>query len=318
MSSSLVSSLLVAALAVFGGAALVEGRRTETEDYHVPVFTVEELQQQTRKDELLEILGTTGLFSVVGSPRDQEYFAQTRQDGLLGLCECAKSGDTDSLFHSVEGVDSGVLSDGTKRTTLATATVGETPLSLSDQDLIQAGCSAKTVDSMEKLRDHVAWVSHTFVAAFDRLLSPGETSGKALLRSDKGKTFASLQSIVQSSQNLEHFHVYEKSNQDQQDEQLLLTSQSANVLDVHTDAGLFLAFVPGKQCQEGATESSDLYVSLSNGVLHRAVFAPGSVGLMLGVGAENWLRTPSLALRATRHAVRMESGQSRAWYGMSK
>jgi len=38
---------------------------------------------------------------------------------------------------------------------------------------------------------------------------------------------------------------------------------------------------------------------------------------MLGAGAEHWLQTPpGLKLRAAKHAVRMKSGEERAWYGM--
>ena len=94
------------------------------------------------------------------------------------------------------------------------------------------------------------------------------------------------------------------------------------VLDVHTDAGLFLAFVPGKHYtsdeSDEDSDEGDFYVKISDdGALQRAVFAPGSVGVMLGLGAEQWLQT-WMPLKATRHAVHMEAGASRAWYGMSE
>lgn len=307
----LLFSLIVS---VASGTSTLGGATVE--DYHVPIFSVKDLEMGNRRDELLEVLRTTGLISVVGTLRDQESFKHTRRDGLLGLCRCLgdKAGP---LFHSVNGVDSAVLSDGTKRTTLATATIGETPLALPEQEILDAGCTSETVHFMEKLRDQVAWVSHTFVTTMDRYLAEtfGESSEKALLHSKNGKAFPTFQSIVQHSQNLEHFHIYDKNKH---------VSVKNTVLDVHTDAGLFLVFVPGHQCNgddlthtEKENTSSDFYVMVE-GSLKRAIFSSGSVGVMLGVGAEHWLRTPTLVLRATRHAVQMEAGQSRAWYGMSK
>ena len=290
-----------------------------TKRFHVPVFSVEELEQGSRSDELAEILATTGLLSIVGSPNNQASFQQTRRDGLLGLCECLLSEEgNNEVFHAVKGVDSAVLSDGTKRTTIATATVGSTPLELPRESM--GGCASSTIHLMERMRDQVAWTSHAFVSALDKLLlvAPHASeecnkSKKALLRSSRGKFFHSLQSIVNDSQNLEHFHVYEQS------EALLFNTPTEDnaVLDVHTDAGIFLAFVPGGNCG-GNDDEGDFYMQHpGDGSLQRAIFAPGSVGVMLGVGAEHWLQT-SVPLKATRHAVRMEPGHSRAWYGMSK
>lgn len=158
------ASIVLAALLLGTGADAAT-----TERHEVPVFSVEELQLGLRTEELAGILSTTGLISVVGTSRDQESFQHTRLDGLLGLCECVAQGTAEKggQFHAVEGVDSAVLADGTKRTTVATATVGATPLELARETI---GCSASTMDSMERMRDHVAWISHAFVVALDRLL----------------------------------------------------------------------------------------------------------------------------------------------------
>ena len=98
--------------------AFLGNHAAATNRFHVPVFTVDELNQGSRSEELADILATTGLLSVVGSPRDQETFQQARRDGLSGFCECVLA-DNKSAFHAVEGVDSAVLADGTKRTTIA-------------------------------------------------------------------------------------------------------------------------------------------------------------------------------------------------------
>lgn len=287
------------------GSERIGSNNQEIADFHVPVFTVAELQHGNRVKDLAKALATSGLISVEGTEKDSFIFSITRHDALSGLCVCMKGND--NLFHNVEGADRfSLLSDGSKRMTLATATVGDTPLSLPTEEMLEAGCSSRTVQSMEKLRDHVAWVSHSFVSALDQLLLVESTQQEALLETARGNSFTTLSSIIKASHNLEHFHIYETPE----------GTSTKPVLDVHTDAGLFLAFVPGMQCDSVETESKDFYVQ-HDAILKRAIFREGSVGVMLGVGAENWLRT-STQLRATRHAVSMQGGQSRAWYGISK
>jgi Ctr copper transporter family len=301
MRSQLVPLLLLVVTLVSSGSLLVEGSGTkeqEMEDFHVPVFTVAELGAGPSLEDLAEVLATTGFISVVGTENDVPVFSNTRQKALSGLCECMQG--------NVKGADTSLLSDGITRTTLATATVGNTPLSLDKDELVEAGCSSHTVQAMDTLRDHVAWVSHSFVSALDRILLAGDSQRETLLVTTRGSSFVTVASIVKASQNLEHFHLYEKAK----------GASTKPILDVHTDAGLFLAFVPGMQCDPQENDSKDFYVQ-HNGVLKRAIFQEGTVGVMLGMGAENWLRT-STPLRATRHAVSMQNGHSRAWYGMSK
>lgn len=290
--------------------------------YHVPTFSVRDLEEGTRINELRAVLGSTGLISVVGSTHEQDHLAKLRREGLMQLCECLVHANDPSI-RNVHGVDSSLLSDGTKRTTLATATIGYTPLPLVDTEILNAGCSKETIQSMEDIRDTVARISHTFITAMDELLIAGSTSGesnqKALLYSDTGSAFQSLKKIVSLSQNLEHFHVYEKSKANNHNVDNVESTYDNVVLDLHTDAGLFLAFLPGYHCIGSDSiqdDSNDFYIRES-GHLKRAVFATGSVGVMLGIGAEMWLHSPVVKLRATRHAVFMEAGQTRAWYGMS-
>jgi hypothetical protein len=275
-------------------------------DYSVPVFTIRELQQGSRRNELEEILASTGLLSVVGSEKDMLVFKTMRNDAFSGLCTCMK-GENNPFAH-VEGVDSSMLSDETTRITLATATMGNTPLPLNNEQLEAAGCEAQTVHAMDALRDYVAFTSHVFVTELDHLLEANHQNQEPILETARGSPFTSVTSIVRNSQNLEHFHVYEKSSD----------ASDTYDLDFHSDAGLFLTFVPGMQCNtETNVENSDDFYIQVNDTVHRAIFAENSIGIMLGVGAEHWLRT-NTKLHATRHAVGMRSGQNRAWYGMSK
>lgn len=266
------------------------------------------------------------------------------------------------------GVDSALLSDGmTRRTTFATATLGHAnPLSLPqplpppirgevEYDRSSSSSSSSMIPAMEILRDQVAYVSHLFVQALDDLsASPAAPNNPAsrpvphpeqenprhvLLETVSGTQFRTWSSIVQASQNLEHFHLYERPAIPRNDTEGPYATHStsndpvtAAALEVHADAGLFLAFVPGRACDSSDRDDEEdhFYVQLPNPIrgepplLKRAVFPPGSIGIMLGAGAEHWVqrKRPSShptsdAWKATRHAVYMPPGHRRAWYGMS-
>jgi hypothetical protein len=284
--------------AVLGGVQEEDDtKHDDTTDYTVPVFTVQELQDGSRTMELQHILGTTGLLSIVGSNQDMSVFRKTRHDAMTGL--------------SVQGLDSSMLSDQTTRVTLATATVGDTPLPIDRTSLVDdAGCTTNTVQALEDLRDYVAFTSKIFITSLDMVLTTNRKTPEFILQTNRGENFNSLSSIVKASQNLEHFHVYSKPED----------SSTTFDLDFHTDAGLFLTFVPGMACDVEATTvqpSNDFYLQ-RDGITYRALFEENSIAIMLGVGAEHWLKTTSTTLKATRHAIAISPGQSRAWYGMSK
>jgi hypothetical protein len=186
--------------------------------------------------------------------------------------------------------------------------VGSTPLSL-PHEALKSACGVETTESMELLRDYVAHASNAFVAALDRLLHQhGETSFP-LLRTIHGTEYSSIKSIIKASTNLEHFHVYSKRKTSS-------TTQDTKVLDLHTDAGLFLAFVPGQSCGNADQDNAHFYIEQQSGVQQQVEFPPNSIGIMLGAG-QHWLdNRSSLSLQATRHAVHMNPGESRAWFGM--
>jgi len=269
------------------------------ETYHVEAFQLDDLHNGLRDPEIARYLRTTGIIAV----QMDEGFAHHRQLGLETVCRCWKE---ENIVRTVQGSDSGLLRDGqTTRTTLATATAGRTPLPLSAS--LESTCGVEAVKTLDQLRDDLAAASDAFIVAWDRLLR-GTTNQNILLDNAHGGSYATIHNIVQASTHLEHFHLYSKDmlseNSDTQDA----------TLAVHTDAGLFLAFVPAYSCLASSDEA--FYVQDSN-VLRRAVFPKNSVIMMLGSGAEYWLKT-NFAMKATRHAVRMQPGESRAWYGMSK
>jgi hypothetical protein len=281
---------------------------------------------------------------------------------------------TNELFRTIRGMDSSSTTGSTSmlssssnsirttRTTFATATIGDIPLNLPLQELTDT-CGFHVVHAMETLRDVIADISQTFIHVLDDSIIRRSTSDSNMkkyrsnrhnpsgnsppvMKSRTGEIYPTIQSIIQSSTHLEHFHVYRNHPPLQpgndNDEHVGSTTSSSTfnqshaLLNVHTDAGLFLSFVPGLRCNmnddgddETTSSSSDLWVQIDHGELSRAIFPPNSVGILLGIGAQNWLhlqqqqqhqnqhQNQQKPWKATKHAVHMPPGASRAWYGKS-
>jgi len=306
-------------------------------DYNVPVFEIQDLISGVSDDKLKDILSSSGLIStrIPVSESDALRF----QRGMSALCSCQTN-----LAH-VRGGDRSTLSDGhTTRSSLATATMGmRSPLPLPSNEL-QSQCVNKVINEgspwiqdLEWIRDSVSTaVDQAFVPALDRLLA-SSSDDSYLLKSQDGAQFFSIRSILQDSVHLEHFHVYSSTNTTR-----ITTSQSNaghmdlddtrhvidTALDFHTDAGLFLAFLPSMSCNPSNAATDDSFsIQLSEGnyrFVEKKVRFPSNsngrelhIAIMLGEGAQYWLRTShqNASLRATVHAVKMKKGTQRAWYG---
>jgi hypothetical protein len=313
--------------------------------YQVPSFTVHEMQSGEKDNELKNILTSTGLLTirVPTIHRDDEPKSSSNDNNLNfleGFCKC----HSQDIAQIANG-DSRLLADGfTTRSTIATASRGQQLLSLPKSDITKY-CGEGIHESLEKVRDYVSSAAtDTFIPALDRLIqakiptklyeeekqeNPPQYHHQQHLIKTRGddKKYYTVSSIIEDANHLEHFHSYSKAKHDSSHERTAVDS----TLDWHTDGGLFLAFVPGKSCNDNRDVEDDSFrVSLPNGgdkktnTEMRAIFPQSVHGeivvvIMLGVGAEHWLNTPdTLKLRATRHAVKMKGGDRRVWYGMSK
>ncbi|CAB9496852.1 mucin 13, cell surface associated [Seminavis robusta] len=312
------------ALWLLVSAALLSCTRSAalSSNYEPLVFSSSELIKEENLPRLAEALTTTGLVAITTTATTTA--TTTKQVALNGLCGCQNKIKDEKSFHELKGADTVLLGDGqTVRSTLATATVGFSPLPLDTPELA-AQCGEDTVQAMETLRDQVAQTATVFLSAVDNLLLQAKrqelyTSSyqKPLIKTSYGVTYNSISSIVKAATNLEHFHVYSKNSSSLLSEN---HSQHEPALQVHSDAGLFLAFVPAHSCNSDMATGADqsfLIKDPADGQLKPVAFPPNSIAIMLGAGAEQWLNTPdTLPLKATRHAVHMQAGQSRAWYGM--
>ena len=244
-------------------------------EFVVPVMDGDNIQEE----ELRRILSTTGIVSIRMGDTDD-----LRQAALSHVCE-----------ESASGVST-ILPDGTKRSTLATATYGmHRPFPLPENN-----------EALEDLRRRVAELSVTFQQALDRIIFSSTSGASSLMTNAKTmKSYTSVAEITSKATHLEHFHHY----------QAPTTNAQEAAVDVHVDAGLFLAFVPAMNCHHPHQPDRSLKLYLPEE--YTAVLEPNTLVFMLGMGAQQWLSTSPLNLQATRHSLQLTS-TSRAWYGMSK
>eukprot|EP00977_Amphora_coffeiformis_P017380 scaffold5612_cov150-Amphora_coffeaeformis.AAC.6 len=265
-----------------------------------------------KDDALLKALATTGMFAI---SREEDTDATTTAGlALEGWCRCVAESTSHNMdnnpspFTQVMALEDGV----TQRTTLASATVGTELLALKD-DM----CGPTVTALLEDLRDDMAQVSQVVVQALDRLFF---SQTRPLLYDTHGKSYSTVSSMVADATHLEHFHLYEKNHQAQ------AKGSNEKTLAFHTDAGLFLMFVPGYDCQHHqpeATAPHSFWIRDVDGTERPVQFdTPNTRAVvMMGAGAEQWLmqqhqqQTVPPPLRATTHAVQLQAGQTRAWYG---
>lgn len=329
----MVYPLLLLVLICFLSVGLVSADLISSGTYEVPRFRISDLRSGRRASDLKHVLRTTGLLALTLDDDEKAGHELTthRTTAFDGLCKCAlprQSSNNGAPLLSVRGADSATLADGvTARTTLATATVGYTPIPLPAEELSQACSSAdgSLVDALEGLRDTLADATAAFIDALDGIVS-SPTHHQAptpLLKTATGASYTSVRDVVGASKNLEHMHVYSRDDSIDDTDEIMDGANSGDALQLHTDAGLFLSFIPARSCSgfENTPDHSFKVLDTHDGQLKVAVFPQDvpSVAIMLGIGAEQWLnidQEQNFNLKATRHKVSMKNGDRRAWYGM--
>ena len=312
---------------------------TIIEDATIPTFSLPELRRiselEERSEDFRQALSSNGLLAVkLDDDEDSDFFyPNDRRIALDGLCSCV---DHPEFLNMDQTHELTLMGSSTSRTSVATATVGlENPLPLPKG--MEETCGETVVDAMEGLRDVVASVSKTFVSALDASVvdnpSNSDKNSQTILRDEYGRSFKSVSEIVDSANHLEHFHVYTNKQAGSSSR----ISEPATAWDWHTDAGLFLVFVPAWDCNGGDSDES-FYYRDTDGNTVRAKFDGGRTAIvMLGQGAQDWLKLAgqsqtetkkSPLLKATSHSVRWAAEgeeksigdnlpkQRRAWYGM--
>ena len=223
---------------------------TIIEDATIPTFSLPELRRiselEERSEDFRQALSSNGLLAVkLDDDEDSDFFyPNDRRIALDGLCSCV---DHPEFLNMDQTHELTLMGSSTSRTSVATATVGlENPLPLPKG--MEETCGETVVDAMEGLRDVVASVSKTFVSALDASVvdnpSNSDKNSQTILRDEYGRSFKSVSEIVDSANHLEHFHVYTNKQAGSSSR----ISEPATAWDWHTDAGLFLVFVPAWDC----------------------------------------------------------------------
>ncbi len=336
-SATVVLSLLL----WFGNVVITTAITAGKEVGSIPTFSFGELRRLSeskhRAEDFRQALSTNGLLAVqldYGEETDLFRYENDRRTALEGLCSCVDHPEFLKLDQTHELT---LMDSSTARTSVATATLGlDHPLPLPEG--MEDTCGEEVFDAMEGLREVVSFVSRAFVSALDETLvndSFGKSTRTTLLRDEFGRSYDSVSEIVQSANHLEHFHVY--TNNEAENISTRDTSNLSTAWDWHTDAGLFLVFIPAWNCNGNAGVENNVdesfYYRDTDGTTVRAKFDGGDTAIvMLGQGAQDWLHLPeqntkSSALKATTHSVRWSSDeerfvrdnvpkQRRAWYGM--
>ena len=356
--ATIVSVILISLLqltAIATATAVSENTREES----IPTFSLSDIRKLSGSDgasadgrnhhgdDFREALSTNGLLAIrLDGDDDDEGYSRDRNVALDGLCSCVDHPGFLDIDQTHELILRG---SSTTRTSVATATAGlDHPLPLPEG--LEATCGSEVSDAMEGLRDTLATVSGAFASAVDRAVlgGPGDSNRRqhgvaadattaTLLRDEFGKSYGSIAEIVRAANHLEHFHVYTNNNRAADSS----SSSSSNRVawDWHTDAGLFLVFVPAWNCNGGGVDGDDntdnsFYYRDTDGSTVRAKFESDRTAIvMLGQGVQDWLDLPrpppspkqqqKTLLKATTHSVRWSEPlfqglpkQRRSWYGM--
>mmetsp|Transcript_5216 Transcript_5216/g.8819 ORF Transcript_5216/g.8819 Transcript_5216/m.8819 type:complete len:463 (-) Transcript_5216:297-1685(-) len=236
-------------------------------------------------------------------------FAQTRVETLaLGVRCSAES----------KAAHTSVLGDGTHRRSLGTV-----PGSGFDHgDVVPESC-VEFDRASTQLRNMVEEVTLRFAERIADNLPASVFLETAENDPEGRKTYNNMDDIVRDSQQLEHFHSYNRKNVNSQE-----------TVDLHLDQGLFIAFTPALMfhAENGEVldvEAGKFFVQMSDYSREQLEFADGGnvIVFMLGDGI-NQIVNPVLAyhghqeLRAAPHAMQMpEEGIAssvdawRSWYG---
>lgn len=196
------------------------------------------------------------------------------------------------------------LPDGTRRRTLATHSKGckgDSNLKVADHDACSGFQEASHI-----FRQTFAQVVETFGDVLATALNMDQLKPVLVDGANNGYSF---NEIFAQGDQLEHFHVYDKKESKNTNE---------DSIEWHIDQGLALAFTPG---MVDGKASDGFYISLSDGATVMVEFEDkDDVVVLLGDGVNQYINRAldpeQPPLRAVPHAFRMPATSApRVWYG---
>lgn len=254
--------------------------------------------ESSMESSFVDALTTSGIISITGIP-DMNH-----KDGAMSAflgCAAMSKATEEHKFP-----------DGTRRRTMATHCLPDF------KGTIDHNTSSEVCESFNQAGDSFRSIVSTVTQAFANRLSDffdlnGNTN-EPLLSTATNFPFPSLASIVENGEHLEHFHEYQKLEQSEEEE----------TIEMHTDQGLFIAFIPGRMIDHADPTKTKLtsgfFIEEQDGTVVEVTFdKEDDLVFMLGDGVNQYVNDRLFKkLRAVPHTLLLaphDKKKSRVWYG---
>ena len=288
----------------------------------MPRIAYEALLGASADEALASALTSEGVVALTGVPG----LAAARDAALRGAHECARK-------EGASGA-SATFADGTDRATVAAEVAGIDgfgPLTLFDGATTADKCAdvAGFGPAAAMLRASVAAAAGTFTERLAATFAPADDQPLLVDSEDEAVSYEGFMDVVAHGAHLEHFHSYHAKADSAND-------TIGDTIELHTDAGLMIAFVPAvmfdatKSELSGGAAAGSFLVELADGSRAVADFGgadtAGTLVFMIGDGAEAYYNPRAAegkTLRACPHAMAMPDNKGgsanpdnfRLWYG---
>lgn len=229
-------------------------------------------------------------------------------------------GDSARCVPASEDAVASTLGDGTVRQSLGWKTVLGV-VAEEEWDGNDGNCAAFAKNVL-RVRKEMHRAVQIVVGHLDDVCRGKDSPSFAVERSS-GPAYTSIASLIPQGDVLEHLHLYTGSPDSVYTGTEQSTSEQAS-LEMHTDNGLFIAFLPGMVLDHSSSIDDDGFrVELSNGRVVRPLFPleSGNVTvLMVGDAFERLINVQAkFPFRAVPHRLKVPTGinggAKRAWFG---
>jgi hypothetical protein len=297
-------------------------------DYESIVMGYDEIDEDIGKEPLLlKALHEVGIIAV----NQITYYSRNVQDAMnydtfhkCAVTAAHSSGNSSQLLAKELFLDHG----RTVRRTIATQdyptyvhghTGGMEVLEFTDEAKAVCQEFEKASETLRKMMTRaVRSFSNRLGSELKRvahLPSPLMTTTQAQSNSTHNYTevYRSVNDVVMHGHHLEHFHTYQQVKMSQSSSSSSSSkSTSISTIDMHTDQGLFIAFVPGRVMTEGdksntgtTTQMSEgFYIQLPNGTIVEPQFQSDDLVFMLGEGVNHIINPLLVDVDGSKHQLR--------------
>lgn len=248
-----------------------------------PEISFSNLQTTSSANYVHSTLSKVGILAI----KDIPQLPTVRRQALLDIQQCLGSDNEYTNLEFPKKKSNGVkalLPDGTIRRTIV----------LKD-DFEKLPYCPEIQSQLELLRHLVRMTANSVATSLD--LNNISLHIETLNRNP----LTSFSQVIRQAKRLDHFHLYRGNS----------TVHSV-ALDMHVDAGIFIAFVPPLWKDQNEQSNSGLLVQLPSGQVESMELNENTVVIMIGMGARKFLHLP---FRPVPHFLQVPKGTLRSWYG---